>query len=69
VAALFGPKVVFDRATRLQAHGPERLLTLGSGAQVSSDAVVISGGAEYIACPPPASRNCSARRFLRCRRQ
>jgi thioredoxin reductase (NADPH) len=46
-AALFGPKVVFDRATRLDARGPERLITLGSGALVSSDAIVISVGAEY----------------------
>jgi thioredoxin reductase (NADPH) len=46
-AVLFGPKLVFDRATRLDAHGPERLITLGSGAQVSSDAIVISVGAEY----------------------
>jgi thioredoxin reductase (NADPH) len=46
-AALFGPKLVFDRATRLDTRGPERLITLGSGAQVSSDAIVISVGAEY----------------------
>jgi thioredoxin reductase (NADPH) len=46
-AAMFGPELVYDGATRLDAEGPERLITLASGAQVSSAAVVICVGAEY----------------------
>jgi thioredoxin reductase (NADPH) len=46
-AALFGPESVFDRATRLEVRGHQPVISLASGAQVSSDAVILSVGVEY----------------------
>jgi hypothetical protein len=38
---------VIDRATRLDVRGRRPMITLASGARVSSDAVMISVGVEY----------------------
>jgi thioredoxin reductase (NADPH) len=46
-AAMFGPEFVIDRATRLDVRSGQPTITLASGAQVSSDAVMISVGVEY----------------------
>ncbi len=46
-AAMFGPEFVIDRATRLDVRGRQPMITLASGARVSSDAVMISVGVEY----------------------
>jgi thioredoxin reductase (NADPH) len=44
---LFGAELVFDQASRLEADGDRKVLTLGCGAQVTADAVVVSVGVEY----------------------
>jgi thioredoxin reductase (NADPH) len=46
-AVQFGAEMVFDRAVGLGAHGPQRLITLAGGSEVTSDAVVISIGVQY----------------------